>query len=231
MPWRRRISATASCADADPHRSPILIDIPEDGVDNDCDGSDALLADLNVVYVEGESGNDSAAGTVGEPLATVTAGIAMAEAAPVPTVVPFALIDDNVVQITETYPGQGIYLEGEGVIRGNVVHTVGARAIEVRGLGARVDIINNALRADTGEVLFVRPTERLVVVNNTMIGEGTLVQYHLSGHDENYFVNNAMQHNGREVVRRSLRLGTFSTTTTAMGRCSSLVLAPAEPIL
>ena len=104
-----RAPIDGDCADDDPRRSPLFMEIFEDGIDNDCDGNDATLDEMNVIYVDGEDGADSAAGTADDPVATVAAGIALAETAMVPTgvVVAVGTYEEDVSTTVPLFGGFG----------------------------------------------------------------------------------------------------------------------------
>ena len=68
------------CDDADPMAHPGMWEIPDDGIDNDCAGGDATLADLgNVIYVDG-SYNGTEDGSADQPYSDLETAINVAPA-------------------------------------------------------------------------------------------------------------------------------------------------------
>jgi hypothetical protein len=69
------------CDDLDPFAAPGAIDLPDDGVDQDCDGLDLLGSTLDAVYLaEGHDGT----GTAVDPLGSLAEAVALAEQRGVP---------------------------------------------------------------------------------------------------------------------------------------------------
>nr|HPM77489.1 MopE-related protein [bacterium] len=58
------------CADTDPISYPAAPELPDDGIDQNCDGEDFLMSDDTGIFVA-PSGNDDNPGTMAEPLATL----------------------------------------------------------------------------------------------------------------------------------------------------------------
>ena len=71
----------AGCpGDADCGCTPIGLEVPDDGIDNDCAGGDATASDQNGIFVA-KSGIDTNPGTQAAPKLTVASGLAAAAAA------------------------------------------------------------------------------------------------------------------------------------------------------
>jgi len=67
------------CDDANPIIHPGAMELPDDNVDQDCDGADATRSDEIGVFVA-PTGDDGNPGTMAHPRQTIAAGIALAEA-------------------------------------------------------------------------------------------------------------------------------------------------------
>ncbi len=74
------ISVADDCDDADDLVHPESLDLPDDGIDQDCDGDDFEAADDNGFFVDGAGGDDTNAGTKSAPLKTIGAALALAGA-------------------------------------------------------------------------------------------------------------------------------------------------------
>ncbi|MCZ7586819.1 MAG: right-handed parallel beta-helix repeat-containing protein [Deltaproteobacteria bacterium] len=67
------------CDDTDPMVNPDGIDIPDDGIDQDCDDEDYTAQDSNGYFVDGTDGDDGNAGTKAAPFETIQKGVDAAE--------------------------------------------------------------------------------------------------------------------------------------------------------
>ena len=66
------------CNDADPLAYPGAPELPDDGVDQDCDGVDLLLSNATGVFVA-KTGNDANPGTMSQPKLTISAAVTVAK--------------------------------------------------------------------------------------------------------------------------------------------------------
>ncbi|MCB1153748.1 putative metal-binding motif-containing protein [bacterium] len=69
------------CDDTDAMVHPTAVELPDDGVDQDCVGGDGTASNDNGIFVDGASGSDANPGTKEEPVATIAKGVDLAEAA------------------------------------------------------------------------------------------------------------------------------------------------------
>jgi Putative metal-binding motif/Protein of unknown function (DUF1565) len=75
------LNESSDCDDTHPMINPDGVELPDDGIDQDCDGTDFEASDSNGVFVDGVGGLDTNAGTQAAPVQTILQGILLAEAA------------------------------------------------------------------------------------------------------------------------------------------------------
>ncbi len=63
------------CDDQNPDVNPDGFDIPDDGIDQDCDDGDFIASDSNGFFVDEANGDDGDAGTKAAPFATIQKGV------------------------------------------------------------------------------------------------------------------------------------------------------------
>jgi len=78
------IVAGTDCRDDDYWSWPGAPELPGDGIDQDCDGSDLTPTDVTGVFVSATAGDDDNPGTMAEPVATINRGHELAEPRNVP---------------------------------------------------------------------------------------------------------------------------------------------------
>lgn len=109
-----RVPLAGDCDESDSHRSPGRIEVPGDGVDNDCSGADAALADEAAVFVDVAQGRAEGAGTMADPVDDLGAGLALADEASPARPVLAAAGNYGAVEITGGAVLIGGYVNDEG---------------------------------------------------------------------------------------------------------------------
>ena len=120
----------SDCDDTDPLIHPGAVEYPDDGIDQDCDGSDWTRSDANGVFVS-TSGSDSNPGTMDQPKRTIAAAIALADANEVSVFIAEGQYDENLVTTVSLFGG---YSDGDWSrdIDTNVTHVMATGATAIR---------------------------------------------------------------------------------------------------
>ncbi|MCC6159870.1 MAG: right-handed parallel beta-helix repeat-containing protein [Deltaproteobacteria bacterium] len=87
---------STDCDDADILVNPSGVELPDDGIDQDCSGEDYTSADSNGYFVDGAGGNDANPGTKEFPVETIAQGVMLA-----------SVTDGG----TNVYIAEGVYTE------------------------------------------------------------------------------------------------------------------------